>query len=160
MQTRNKINGVYQPKTRNNLSMVFAGSMTALMLLSIALFATDARSSAAVIAPAPAIVRREEPVGGSCSPEGQWNCMPDTWQRCAAGRWSEVMHLADGTVCTPGGLTEEVDIEHDGSVDGGEGDDGSRTQSAGHGNALALLLVWRNQYLPLIPVLVLWWVRL
>lgn len=64
------------------------------------------------------LARRDEPVGASCSPEGQWNCMPDTWQRCASGQWSRVMDLAQGTVCTPGGLTEEIRIEHDGSVNG------------------------------------------
>jgi hypothetical protein len=127
--------------------MVHGGFITALWL-SAALLAAGARSNSVV---APAVVRRDEPVGGSCSPEGQWNCMPETWQRCAAGRWSEAMHLADGTRCTPQGLTEEVDIEHDGSVDGGAGG-GSRGQSGGRANSftaqtclpLTTLVVWMH----------------
>lgn len=73
----------------------------------------------------PEIQPRDEPEGADCSPEGQWNCMPDTWQRCAAGKWSQVMDLAEGTICTPEGLTENITIEHDGSVNGGDGGDGS-----------------------------------
>lgn len=77
-----------------------------------------------VRAPSPIKIQgRDEPEGAECSPEGQWNCMPDTWQRCAAGKWSQVMDLAEGTICTPEGLTEEITIEHDGSVNGGDGED-------------------------------------
>ena len=65
--------------------------------------------------------RRSQPEGAECSPEGQWNCMPDSWQRCASGRWSVVMDLAEGTVCTPQGLVDDVTIEHDGSVNGNGG---------------------------------------
>lgn len=108
--------------------MLPGGFIGALMLLSNALAAAGTRSSNIVTAPV--LVRRDERVGTACSPEGQWNCMPDTWQRCAAGQWSEVMHLADGTICTPEGLTGEFSIEHDGSVNGDGG------QSAGHANSL------------------------
>ncbi|KFH41927.1 hypothetical protein ACRE_073710 [Hapsidospora chrysogenum ATCC 11550] len=67
------------------------------------------------------IARRAETEGAECSPEGQWNCMPDTWQRCASGRWSVVMDLAEGTICTPQGLVDDITVEHDGSVNGGDG---------------------------------------
>ena len=36
------------------------------------------------------------------------------------------MDLAEGTICTPQGLTEDITIEHDGTVNGqGGGDDGN-----------------------------------
>lgn len=61
--------------------------------------------------------------------------MPDTWQRCADGKWSKVMDLADGTKCTPSGLVKDITIEHDGSVDGQGGnnnnDDGNRNRVSG-----------------------------
>lgn len=124
--------------------MTRRGFTRTVVLLAV-LFAAGTRS---ISIAAPAVVRRDEPVGGSCSPEGQWNCMPDTWQRCAAGQWSEVMHLADGTRCTPEGLTEEVDIEHDGSVDGGEAGGGSGSQSGGHVNGFTT-----KTYLPMMAFL-------
>jgi hypothetical protein len=31
------------------------------------------------------------------------------------------MDLAEGTICTPQGLVHDITIEHDGSVNGGEG---------------------------------------
>lgn len=102
-----------------------------LVLLSTILIHASALSInvKAAINQADSLLRRDEPVGAACSPEGQWNCMPDTWQRCASGQWSEVMSLAEGTDCTPSGLTEEIDIEHDGSVNGEGGG-----QSGGGGN--------------------------
>lgn len=65
------------------------------------------------------IQSREETVGKSCSPEGQWNCMRNSWQRCASGRWSEEIDCAKGTVCSPLGITDVFRVEHDGSVSGG-----------------------------------------
>jgi hypothetical protein len=61
------------------------------------------------------------------------------------------MSLAEGTDCTPSGLTEEIDIKHDGSVNGEGGG-----QGAGSGNGftggfrrivsthlpVAVLVVW------------------
>lgn len=91
----------------------------------------------------PSIQARDESEGADCSPEGQWNCMPDTWQRCAAGKWSQVMDLAEGTICTPEGLTEDITIEHDGSVNGGDsggddsGNDGGDTFSGGARHGIA-----------------------
>lgn len=57
---------------------------------------------------------RAEAEGSACSPEGQWNCMSSTWQRCAGGRWSVVMDSAAGTVCRPAGLTSDFATEHEG----------------------------------------------
>ncbi len=51
-------------------------------------------------------------VGSSCSDEGQWICMSSSWQRCASGEWSVVMPMSDGTVCTPGGSSDDIKIEH------------------------------------------------
>lgn len=43
------------------------------------------------------------PVGSSCAPEGQWNCIGGTsFQRCASGSWSAVIQMAPGTKCTAG----------------------------------------------------------
>jgi len=40
---------------------------------------------------------------GTCSPEGQWNCIAGTsFQQCASGTWSVVMQVAAGTKCAPG----------------------------------------------------------
>src|SRR5687768_14281747 len=38
--------------------------------------------------------QRAEAAGSGCSPEGQWNCMTTTWQRCASGVWSVEMQMA------------------------------------------------------------------
>lgn len=57
--------------------------------------------------------------GSDCSgSEGQWNCMTDSFQRCAAGLWSEVMQCAEGTQCTPSGLTYEFAVQYSGGGDG------------------------------------------
>ncbi|OJJ48958.1 hypothetical protein ASPZODRAFT_60375 [Penicilliopsis zonata CBS 506.65] len=40
---------------------------------------------------------------GSCSTEGEWNCIEGTsFQRCASGEWSAVEEMAAGTECTTG----------------------------------------------------------
>ncbi|XP_044724733.1 uncharacterized protein HRG_02629 [Hirsutella rhossiliensis] len=67
------------------------------------------------------LARRAEAEGSSCSPEGQWNCITNTWQRCAGGRWSVVMDSAAGTVCRPAGQTSDFRIEHDGNAGGSAG---------------------------------------
>ncbi|KAJ5689237.1 CAZyme family AA11 [Penicillium macrosclerotiorum] len=42
-------------------------------------------------------------LSGSCSPEGEWNCIAGTsFQRCANGQWSVSQQLAAGTKCTAG----------------------------------------------------------
>ncbi|KAI1660024.1 hypothetical protein F4813DRAFT_350710 [Daldinia decipiens] len=50
--------------------------------------------------------------GSSCEgSEGQWNCLTNQWQRCAAGQWSVVMDCAAGTICTPAGLTNDFFVQ-------------------------------------------------
>lgn len=42
-------------------------------------------------------------LSGSCSPEGEWNCIGGTsFQRCASGAWSAAQPMAAGVTCTPG----------------------------------------------------------
>ncbi|GAM89584.1 hypothetical protein ANO11243_076230 [Dothideomycetidae sp. 11243] len=42
-------------------------------------------------------------LSGVCTFEGDWNCIDGrTWQRCAAGMWTAVMPVADGTMCAVG----------------------------------------------------------
>lgn len=60
--------------------------------------------------------KRAMSAGSDCGgSEGQWNCMTNSWQRCAAGRWSEEIHCAAGTVCRPSGQTYEFHVEFSGS---------------------------------------------
>ncbi len=40
--------------------------------------------------------------GSACSPEGAWNCLGTSYQRCASGVWSVAQPLAAGTMCTGG----------------------------------------------------------
>jgi hypothetical protein len=56
---------------------------------------------AAPVSPAPVVSGSQTP-GSTCSPEGQWNCLGTSFQRCAAGTWSVVQQMAAGTVCTVG----------------------------------------------------------
>ncbi|RAK80325.1 lytic polysaccharide monooxygenase AA11 family protein, partial [Aspergillus fijiensis CBS 313.89] len=42
-------------------------------------------------------------LSGSCSTEGQWNCINgSSFQRCANGKWTASQAMASGTQCTPG----------------------------------------------------------
>ena len=85
--------------------------------------------------PHPQIVARGEmKVGSSCSDEGQWNCMGDSWQRCAAGVWTKTVPTADNIRCSPVGLADDVDLKHPGDDDrdrdhddDDDGDDEDRT---------------------------------
>lgn len=98
----------------------------------------------------PELRTRQEAAGASCSPEGQWNCMTNSFQRCASGQWSVVMDCALGTICEPSGVTMEFRIEHDGSVNGEGGGSGGGTGgfsrsprgSISVGAALCALIVW------------------
>ncbi|KAI0482941.1 hypothetical protein GGR56DRAFT_214948 [Xylariaceae sp. FL0804] len=66
------------------------------------------------------VVRREETPGSSCTgSEGQWNCMTDSFQRCAAGQWSVAQDCAAGTVCSPSGLTYDFHVEFSSSSGSG-----------------------------------------
>lgn len=60
--------------------------------------------------------------GEACSPEGQWNCMTTSWQRCASGSWSGVVSCAMGTICQPFGLTDYITIEHTATSDSNDGE--------------------------------------
>jgi hypothetical protein len=42
--------------------------------------------------------------------EGMWNCMTNSFQRCASGRWSEVMQCAAGTQCSPAGMGYQFNV--------------------------------------------------
>ncbi|KAI0401045.1 hypothetical protein F4802DRAFT_601459 [Xylaria palmicola] len=55
----------------------------------------------------------DEPSVGSACPdaEGQWNCMTTSFQRCGAGRWSEVQQCALGTRCSPAGRTYQFHVD-------------------------------------------------
>lgn len=48
--------------------------------------------------------------GTACKPEGYWNCHKGgtSFQRCASGTWSVVMHVAPGTKCIPGQSMEFI----------------------------------------------------
>lgn len=89
------------------------------------------------------LARRAEAAGSSCSPEGQWNCMAHTWQRCAGGRWSVVMDSARGTVCHPAGLTSDLGIDHDGGGGAGAATGGGSRGAVGVGVPVAVaVLSW------------------
>ncbi|OQE35421.1 hypothetical protein PENCOP_c013G05456 [Penicillium coprophilum] len=46
---------------------------------------------------------------GSCSTEGQWNCIAGTsFQRCASGTWSDAQPMSTGTQCNSGQSEELV----------------------------------------------------
>lgn len=80
-------------------------------------------------------------IGSDCAgSEGQWNCMTDSFQRCAAGLWSEVMRCADGTECTPAGLTYEFAVQYSGGGDGNGVTSGASGKSAGWGVGLAIVV--------------------
>ncbi|KAK5990801.1 hypothetical protein PT974_09074 [Cladobotryum mycophilum] len=74
------------------------------------------------------------PVGAVCSPEGLWNCLEQSWQRCASGQWSVVVRCSNGTICQPLGLTDNLSIRYASASDdspsprdeGEENNNGSR----------------------------------
>ncbi|EHK49951.1 uncharacterized protein TrAtP1_007818 [Trichoderma atroviride] len=71
--------------------------------------------------PSPAMA---QPIGQMCSPEGQWNCMTTSFQRCASGSWSIAFPCAAGTICQPFGLTDYITIEYEPTANNGQADDG------------------------------------
>ncbi|EHK17484.1 uncharacterized protein TRIVIDRAFT_43445 [Trichoderma virens Gv29-8] len=76
-----------------------------------------------------------QPAGGMCSPEGQWNCMTTSWQRCASGMWSAAVPCATGTICQPFGLTDFITIEHEASASDSQPDNGHASDGrAGDGH--------------------------
>ena len=81
----------------------------------------------------------EMSVGSDCSgSEGQWNCLTNSWQRCASQRWSVVMQCADGTICSPSGLSYDFHVEASNS--------GGTSSGGGVGNA-ARGYGWPKQWL-------------
>ncbi|KAL2758906.1 hypothetical protein ACRALDRAFT_2058149 [Sodiomyces alcalophilus JCM 7366] len=67
------------------------------------------------------LTRRHHAEGAPCpDEEGQWNCLTTGWQRCAAGHWSPVMDMAEGSACEPSGLTYDIQVLHDGDSGAGE----------------------------------------
>ncbi|KAI1465771.1 uncharacterized protein F4812DRAFT_437519 [Daldinia caldariorum] len=73
------------------------------------------------------IERRQMSEGSSCDDsEGQWNCLTNRWQRCAAGQWSAVMDCAAGTICTPSGLTTDFFVQFENGAAGPSTSDGTR----------------------------------
>ncbi len=63
--------------------------------------------------------RSMSPGSGCGGSEGQWNCMTDSWQRCASGQWSVVMQCAAGTHCAPSGLTYDFEVQANSQGGGG-----------------------------------------
>jgi len=56
-------------------------------------------------------------VGQDCTgSEGMWNCMTNSFQRCASGRWSEVMQCSAGTQCSPVGTGYQFNVGFSGST--------------------------------------------
>ncbi|KAB5554812.1 hypothetical protein GE09DRAFT_1122464 [Coniochaeta sp. 2T2.1] len=83
---------------------------------------TESSSTDLILVP-----RDQQAPDSSCvGSERQWNCMTNSWQRCAAGRWSVVMQCAAGTVCVPAGLTNDFKVQF-----GGQGAGSSSTASGG-----------------------------
>ncbi|KAL6904415.1 hypothetical protein GGI43DRAFT_319558 [Trichoderma evansii] len=95
----------------------------------------------------PALV---QPIGQMCSPEGQWNCMTTSYQRCASGMWSIAFPCAVGTICQPFGLTDYITIEYaptansEHTEDGRDGGDNERSgrRSSGLRNTPSLILLF------------------
>lgn len=63
--------------------------------------------------------------------------MTDSFQRCAAGLWSEVMRCADGTECEPAGLTYEFSVKF------ADGYGGGSSAAPGRGSGTMLSASWR-----------------
>lgn len=58
-------------------------------------------------------------LSGSCSVEGEWNCVGgSSFQRCASGTWSAAQPLADGTSCEAGQGVELKMVDSKRSVHG------------------------------------------
>ncbi|KAI1345012.1 hypothetical protein F5Y15DRAFT_14440 [Xylariaceae sp. FL0016] len=92
----------------------------------------------------PSLARREMSAGSSCSgSEGQWNCMTNSFQRCAAGVWSVTQDCADGTVCTPSGLNYEFHVDFSSSyASGGASTSGTVPSAYGGMGAGACTANW------------------
>jgi hypothetical protein len=96
--------------------------------------ALDQPSVEAQVAP-----RAAQAVRSACSgSEGQWNCMTNSWQRCASGQWSVVMNCAAGTICQPAGLTYDFHVV----ATGASGNTGSSSSSISASKSRRTVLLW------------------
>ncbi|ROT41305.1 hypothetical protein SODALDRAFT_331028 [Sodiomyces alkalinus F11] len=96
------------------------------------------------------LARRQQAEGAPCpDEEGRWNCMTTRWQRCAAGHWSPVMDMSEGTVCEPSGLTYDFRILHEGDAGGAATSDAapSGAGASGGGPRGSLMAGIRSLYL-------------
>ncbi|KAF4123399.1 hypothetical protein GMORB2_6100 [Geosmithia morbida] len=122
-----------QPPTRRTMADLDKGPTESRVPVPVPV---PVSASVSVSVPAHRRADQQEP-GSSCSSEGEWNCMGDSWQRCAAGRWSIVVSTAKGTECTPQGMADDISTEDkDGSDDdddddGSDGNDGNGTSGGG-----------------------------
>jgi len=57
------------------------------------------------------VIRSNNPGDDCAGSEGQWYCNTNSWQRCAAGKWSVVMQCAQGTICSPSGFTYDFHVQ-------------------------------------------------
>lgn len=63
-------------------------------------------------APAPSNPGSGSSQSGSCETEGAWNCIDgSTFQRCAAGKWTEAQQMAAGTECSPGQDSQNLSVK-------------------------------------------------
>lgn len=99
---------------RNRNNIIFVVALTAIMLSTstMALASLITTSTSLRSTGTPTISPRDMSAGSSCTEEGQWYCMGTSWQRCAAGQWSVVMQCAEGTQCTPNGLSYTFAVEY------------------------------------------------
>lgn len=73
--------------------------------------------------------------GAACPTENQWNCLTRSFQRCANGRWSAEISTAKGQICMPAGMTMDMRLEHDGSVNNmGNSKTGQAPQNSNNNN--------------------------
>ncbi len=71
----------------------------------------------------------------------EYNCLLTGWQRCASGRWSPVAQLAEGTTCSPPGMSGDGSFclvsttgghgSEDDRGNGGHGETQTQTQTQG-----------------------------
>lgn len=97
---------------------------------------TSRRNNDGTLSPS-ILLPRADPGSGCDGSEGQWNCMTHSFQRCAAGLWSEVMQCADGTECSPAGLTYDFLVDFTGSGGGG-----GSSGAPGRGSGMVLPVGW------------------
>ncbi|CAJ2501567.1 Uu.00g044200.m01.CDS01 [Anthostomella pinea] len=115
-------------------------TLSAILALPLSALATPTDLANAPQSGNSEITRRQNSAGSSCEgSEGQWNCMTNTWQRCAAGQWSVVMDCAQGTVCAPSGLSYDFHVEFDNSGSSTSGTTG--TAGGGTGRLISWWLV-------------------